>query len=62
MLGKHCAFCGKKEGLLEGITVFKRDGNSNYYCSRKCRRNAELKRKPRKTKWAVKTREQGGVK
>ncbi|PIO02797.1 50S ribosomal protein L24e [Candidatus Micrarchaeota archaeon CG_4_10_14_0_2_um_filter_55_9] len=56
MLGKHCAFCGKKEGLLEGITVFRKDGSSQYYCSRKCRRNAELRRKPRKLKWTRETR------
>lgn len=61
MLGKHCVFCGKKEGLLEGVTLFKRDGTAKYYCSRKCRRNAELKRKPRKIKWARKTREKEGV-
>lgn len=41
-----------------GFTVFERDGTARHFCSRKCRRNQEMKRDARKFKWAKK---QGAV-
>ena len=48
----ECVFCGNsiEDGI--GFTLFKRDGTPRHYCSRKCKRNEELKRKPRDTKWS----------
>ena len=47
----ECVFCGKKIVEGSGFTVFKKDGTAQRYCSRKCLRNAELKRNPRDYKW-----------
>lgn len=47
----ECNYCGTnyKEGT--GYTRFKKDGTAIHYCSRKCDRNADLKRKPANLKW-----------
>ncbi len=47
----ECSFCGREYKAGVGFTVFKRDGSSVHYCSRKCSRNAALKRNPAKLKW-----------
>ncbi|OIO26773.1 50S ribosomal protein L24e [Candidatus Micrarchaeota archaeon CG_4_10_14_0_2_um_filter_60_11] len=49
---RKCGFCSRLAGLGEGCTIFAKDGNPVYYCSRKCKRNAVMKRNPRKLKWA----------
>ncbi len=47
-----CTFCGKDERPFRGIHVIKNTGTINYYCSSKCRKNAEkLKRDKRKVRW-----------
>ena len=49
-----CVFCGKEEHSFKGIHLIGNDGNVNYYCSNKCRKNAlKLKRDKRKLKWTV---------
>jgi len=34
-----------------GLRLFKKDGTSLYYCSRKCIRNHDMGRNPRRMKW-----------
>ncbi|MFH0973194.1 MAG: 50S ribosomal protein L24e [Candidatus Micrarchaeota archaeon] len=46
-----CVFCGKQIPEGSGFTLFKKAGSAQRYCSRKCLRNAELKRNPRDFKW-----------
>ncbi len=54
-----CVFCGKEEHSFIGIHVIGNDGNVNYYCSSKCRKNAlKLKRDKRKQKWTFAYREE----
>ncbi|MBI3588322.1 50S ribosomal protein L24 [Candidatus Micrarchaeota archaeon] len=55
----ECSFCSREySGMNGGFTVFERDGTARHFCSRKCRRNQEMKRDARKFKWAKK---QGAV-
>lgn len=49
-----CSFCGNDYSAEKGFTLFKKDGTPLHYCSHKCLRNAELKRKPSKLKWTSK--------
>jgi large subunit ribosomal protein L24e len=54
-----CVFCGKEEHSFIGIHIIGNDGNVNYYCSSKCRKNAlKLKRDKRKLKWTAAYREE----
>ena len=54
-----CVFCGKEEHYFKGIHIIGNDGNVNYYCSSKCRKNAlKLKRDKRKFKWTLAHREE----
>jgi large subunit ribosomal protein L24e len=46
-----CSFCKKNYEFPRGLTLFTFDGKSVYFCSSKCRRNADLKRDPKKTNW-----------
>lgn len=47
-----CVFCGKEEHYFKGINLIGNDGNVNFFCSGKCRKNAlKLKRDKRKLKW-----------
>lgn len=50
----NCSFCGKNIAPGLGVTLFKRDGTALHYCSRKCERNLEMGRNPRKFKWTTK--------
>lgn len=50
-----CSFCKKMFKEPRGLTVFTFDGRSIHFCSSKCRRNANLKRDPRKTNWVRKS-------
>ena len=44
-----CTFCSKQYEIPKGTTVVdSTSGHINYYCSSKCRKNAEMKRKKRK--------------
>ncbi len=50
-----CSFCRKRYKDPCGLTIFTFDGRSIFYCSSKCRKNAEhLHRDPKKTKWVIK--------
>lgn len=54
-----CVFCGKDEHSFKGIHLINNDGNVNYYCSNKCRKNAiKLKRDRRKFKWTLAHKEE----
>lgn len=47
----NCSFCTKTVSIGTGVTVFKRTGASLHFCSRKCAKNHEMGRAPRKFKW-----------
>ncbi|MBR9705323.1 50S ribosomal protein L24e [Candidatus Pacearchaeota archaeon] len=49
-----CSFCKKQYTEPRGLTIFTFDGKSIHYCSSKCKRNAKLKRDPKKTNWVKK--------
>jgi large subunit ribosomal protein L24e len=54
-----CNFCGKEENHFKGIHYIRNDGNVNFFCSSKCRKNALfLKRDRKKLKWTVAYREE----
>jgi ribosomal protein L24E len=47
-----CTYCNKEYKFPKGISVVDSiKGEIKYYCSSKCRKNAEMKRKKRK--WAI---------
>ncbi len=46
-----CGFCGKEVPPGVGVRVFKRDGTSVKYCSRKCDKYAAMGREAKKLKW-----------
>ncbi len=57
-----CTFCKKIFEAPRGLTIFTIDGKSIYYCSKKCRRNAALKRDPKKLKWIKSKKKSEGEK
>ena len=47
-----CFFCGREESLHKGVHLIKNDGNVEFYCSSKCRKNSlKLKRDKKRLKW-----------
>ena len=49
-----CVFCGREENSFKGVHFIGNDGNVSFFCSKKCRKNAQkLKRDRRKLKWTV---------
>lgn len=47
-----CSFCGKDEHDFIGVHLIKNDGNVDYFCSGKCRKNStKLGRDKRKVRW-----------
>lgn len=46
-----CSFCKKNYENPRGLTIFTLDGKAVHFCSSKCRRNADLKRDPKKVNW-----------
>lgn len=46
-----CSFCKRIFKEPRGLTIFTFDGRAVSYCSSKCRRNAALKRDPKRLKW-----------
>lgn len=46
-----CSFCGREIKKGTGMLFVMASGRYMSYCSSKCRKNAEMKRKPRKVKW-----------
>ncbi len=50
-----CTFCGREVSIGTGLTIFKRDGSSMHFCSRKCEKNQlKLHRNPAHFKWTTK--------
>ncbi len=49
-----CSFCKQGYEFPRGTTVVHRDGTAKYYCSSKCRKNAEMGRDNKKAKWVKK--------
>ncbi|RDD52372.1 50S ribosomal protein L24 [Nanoarchaeota archaeon NZ13-N] len=47
-----CSFCGNKLEPGTGLIYVLNDGRVLYFCSRKCYRNWEMGRNPKKYKWA----------
>jgi len=51
-----CSYCGKNYEFPKGITIVNSSsGRVSYFCSRKCRRYQEMKRK--KGKWSEKNKD-----
>ena len=47
-----CSFCGKEAHYFQGVNLIKNDGNVDFFCSSKCRKNdLNLERDKRKIKW-----------
>lgn len=53
----NCSFCKKNYSDHKGVVIFTNDGRSVFYCSSKCRNNANLGRDPKKVKWIKKRKE-----
>ena len=53
-----CSFCKKNYEFPRGLTIFTFDGKSIHYCSSKCKRNAALKRDPKKVRWVKKSKKE----
>ena len=47
-----CVYCGKNYEFPKGLTVVMKDGTVNYFCSSKCRKNMQMRR--RKVRWLPK--------
>lgn len=46
-----CSYCGTEIKKGTGLLLVTLSGRGIYYCSSKCRKNAEMKRKPRNVEW-----------
>jgi len=51
VLARKCSFCGEEIPPGTGFMFVKNDGTVLYFCSRKCCRNWEMGRNPKKLKW-----------
>ena len=47
-----CSYCGKMYEPPRGLTLVLKDGSARYFCSAKCRKNRDMKR--RKVRWIKK--------
>jgi large subunit ribosomal protein L24e len=47
----RCSFCKEVYEWPRGMTLAQNDGSVSYFCSGKCRKNARLKRDPKKVNW-----------
>ena len=56
-----CSFCKNNYSEHKGLTIFTFDGRTIHFCSSKCRKNAELKRDPRKVNWIKKKKKIGNI-
>lgn len=56
-----CSFCKKNYAEHKGLTVFTFDGRTVHLCSSKCRRNADLKRDPKKVNWIKREKKVGNA-
>ena len=50
-----CSFCKNAYKFPRGTTVVQKDSSIKYYCSSKCRKNAEMGRVAKKTEWVKKS-------
>ena len=50
----RCTFCKDSYEWPRGLTVIQKDGSVKFYCSSKCRKNANLGRNSKKVKWTGK--------
>ena len=50
-----CSFCKNAYEFPKGTTVVQKDSSVRYYCSSKCRKNAEMGRLSKKVKWIRKS-------
>jgi large subunit ribosomal protein L24e len=49
---RNCSFCGRRITTGHGIMLVRNDGQVQWTCSSKCKKNLRvLKRDPRKLKW-----------
>lgn len=46
-----CSYCGTEIKKGTGLLLVTLSGKGINYCSSKCRKNAEMKRKPRNVEW-----------
>jgi ribosomal protein L24E len=51
-----CVYCGKSYDLHRGLTLISKEGQINYLCSSKCRKNMLAKR--RKVRWVSKKKKE----
>src|SRR3989338_973441 len=49
-----CSYCGMEIHLGTGVLVYRRDGSSQNFCSRKCEHYHLMGRNPAKLKWTAK--------
>jgi len=49
-----CSFCKQGYEFPRGTTVVQKEGSIKYYCSSKCRKNAELGRISKNVNWVRK--------
>ena len=49
-----CSFCRKQYEFPRGTTVILKAGEAKFYCSSKCKKNAEMGRNNKKVKWVQK--------
>jgi len=52
-----CTYCKRNYSAHKGLVVFTLEGRTIYYCSSKCRKNAGMKRDPKKVNWVRKVKE-----
>ena len=50
-----CFFCKQQYEFPRGTTVVQKDSTVRYFCSSKCRKNCEMGRLSKKTKWIKKS-------
>lgn len=51
---RNCSFCGRHITTGHGIMLIRNDGQIQWTCSSKCKKNMRvLKRDPRKLKWTA---------
>ena len=55
----RCTFCRLDYEFPHGVTVVQKSGDIKFYCSSKCRKNAEMGRDNRKVKWVRKAKNIG---
>jgi large subunit ribosomal protein L24e len=54
-----CSFCGKVIKTGTGKMYVKNDGTIYYWCTKKCEKNFNMGRNPKKVKWVIKKQSPG---